>query len=255
MAESILSPGGIYAIRNTINGKVYIGSSIDINRRLKTHRLLLSRGEHHSEKLQRAWNKYGPEVFEFLTLEHASKEDLLRREQYWMDLHRAYSDGYNTCPVAGNILGVKRSPETLAKMSAWQKGIKTGPMRDEIKAKISAAHKGRPKSQKTKAKLSAAHMGKPKSEDHRRKLSIANIGHRHTEETKRKIGEGAKGRIKTPEEREKLSASKMGMSYGPLSDEHKAKIGAASRGRKQSPEWIAKRVASRKANQARKTEN
>ena len=43
---------GIYAIRNTQNGKMYIGESIDIEQRWKVHQEDLDNGNHHSYKLQ-----------------------------------------------------------------------------------------------------------------------------------------------------------------------------------------------------------
>ena len=48
---------GIYAIRNTKNGKMYIGESIDIEKRWKNHQEDLDNGNHHSYKLQSEWGK------------------------------------------------------------------------------------------------------------------------------------------------------------------------------------------------------
>jgi group I intron endonuclease len=248
MADAILSPSGIYAIRNAINGKFYVGSSVCMAERIRTHKRMLEKGSHHSQKLQRAWAKYGESAFEFLILESVRAEDLLLREQYWIDFHRSATDagGYNICPTAGNILGVKRSAETREKLSAWQKGIPTGPMPDEIKKKIGDANRGKEKHAEWRQKLSDAHKGRPKDLAHREKLSIANMGNTHTDEARAKIGAGARGRIKSDEERAKLSAALRGQIRKPLTDEHKAKISAGSRGRKQTPESIEKRVASRK---------
>ena len=55
----------IYAILNIINGKSYIGSAINFDRRKKTHLRLLNKNSHHSIKLQNAYNKYGVDSFLF----------------------------------------------------------------------------------------------------------------------------------------------------------------------------------------------
>ena len=44
---------GIYKIENKVNGKVYIGQSIDINTRWYNHRKELNGNRHHNEHLQR----------------------------------------------------------------------------------------------------------------------------------------------------------------------------------------------------------
>ena len=49
---------GIYSIRNKINGKKYIGSSVDIYRRWGVHLRNLVRHRHPNEHLQRAWDQY-----------------------------------------------------------------------------------------------------------------------------------------------------------------------------------------------------
>ena len=56
---------GIYLIENTVNGKVYVGSAVNFNERFRVHNYYLSRGSHHSPKLQYAWNKYGEKSFTF----------------------------------------------------------------------------------------------------------------------------------------------------------------------------------------------
>lgn len=54
---------GIYIIRNKINSMLYIGSSVDCDRRLKQHFSNLLENKHINKHLQNAYNKYGREHF------------------------------------------------------------------------------------------------------------------------------------------------------------------------------------------------
>ena len=73
---------GIYRIVNKVNGKYYIGSSIDIEKRYKRHINELRQGKHHSILLQRAYNKYGEVEFELEILEIINDANLVKvREQ------------------------------------------------------------------------------------------------------------------------------------------------------------------------------
>ena len=56
---------GVYKITNTIDNKIYVGSSVNIDKRFNTHKNDLSNNTHHNSKLQRAWNKYGEDNFKF----------------------------------------------------------------------------------------------------------------------------------------------------------------------------------------------
>ena len=60
---------GIYKIRNLINNKIYIGSTINFRQRWYTHKTLLTNNKHPNSHLQNAWNKYGPANFVFEIME------------------------------------------------------------------------------------------------------------------------------------------------------------------------------------------
>jgi len=111
---------GIYEIRNKLNSHRYIGSSIDICKRFMSHKYSLWNNNHKSIKLQRAWNKYGEQHFEFNILELCEpiKDTLLFIEQKYLDL----KPEYNILYVAGSSLGCICSEVTKLKISVSKKG-------------------------------------------------------------------------------------------------------------------------------------
>lgn len=136
---------GVYIIRNTANGRVYVGSAVDIERRWRGHRGSLSRGVHHNPALQASWQKHGPDAFSFSVLEVVSnpaRDDILAAEQRWLDHYGAGSrrETYNYLAVAGSHLGRKRSAETRQRLSNAQRGKTATP---ETRAKQRAAKLGR----------------------------------------------------------------------------------------------------------------
>lgn len=115
--------GVIYIIKNVSSDKVYIGSSIHgLTKRKRCHITNLKNNKHHSIKLQRAWNKYGEDKFIFEIVETCNKEDILIKEQYWIDKCNSYTSGYNATPIAGNCLGREVKKETRLKISNSLKG-------------------------------------------------------------------------------------------------------------------------------------
>jgi group I intron endonuclease len=117
---------GIYEIKNTVNGRVYFGSSCDIERRIATHRRDLRLGKHHNVHLQRAWCLYRPEVFVFQCVEVCPPEDRIQRECHYILTNAG--NVYNAMDPMG--LGVARrgqrnTPEHNARIGAANRGRKT----------------------------------------------------------------------------------------------------------------------------------
>ena len=94
----------IYQIKNKVNNKIYIGSTTNLERRWENHIHQLKNNIHHSIKLQKAWNKYGDDNFEFSIIEEFNsdnEDDKYIKEQYYLDLYEPYTDkGYNMSAVA-----------------------------------------------------------------------------------------------------------------------------------------------------------
>lgn len=95
---------GVYQIRCTSSGKIYIGSAVDIRNRCELHRRNLRKGNHRNAHLQAVWNKYGEDNFEFTVLELAEPSELLRVEQAWIDQTGCAKrkTGFNIFKIAGS---------------------------------------------------------------------------------------------------------------------------------------------------------
>lgn len=83
---------GIYKITNKINGKVYIGQSIDIERRWKEH---IQRDRTNTSLIHLAIIKYGKDNFDFDIIEECSQSELNEKEQYWIKYYNSFENGYN----------------------------------------------------------------------------------------------------------------------------------------------------------------
>ena len=154
---------GIYKIVNQINGKIYVGSALDMLDRWNRHKNQLKSKKHHSKKLQRSYNKHGADNFKYETIEECEKDKLIEKEQYYIDLFDSYNNGYNCCPKAGSPLGVKHTDEARKNMSNSQKG-KSGNRKgkkhsQESKNKIKEARKRQVFSKETGKKMSKSRTG------------------------------------------------------------------------------------------------
>ena len=96
---------GIFQIRNNANGKVLLGSSLNLDGPLNGHRFMLTIGKHPNDTLQEEWNRFGPEHFTFEILEVVKVKDdpsfnlddeLTLLEQIWLEQTQPFGEkGYN----------------------------------------------------------------------------------------------------------------------------------------------------------------
>lgn len=105
---------GIYLWRNKINGKTYVGSSVNLTKRFKNYF-----NESYITRLKdfmiiyKALLAYGYENFTLEILEYCDPASILEREQYYLD---TLKPEYNILKVAGSSFGYKHSEEVLLKM-------------------------------------------------------------------------------------------------------------------------------------------
>lgn len=99
-------PAGVFQVKNISNGKVLLGSSLNLEGPLNGHKFMLTIGSHRNGALQKDWNEFGPEKFVFEILEVVKVKDdpnfnlideLTLLEQIWLEKLQPFGDrGYNT---------------------------------------------------------------------------------------------------------------------------------------------------------------
>jgi hypothetical protein len=101
-----VKPSGVFQIRNLANGKVLLGSSLNLEGPLNKHRFLLKINGHPNQELQADWNQLGPERFTFEILETIPikedpnfnlKDELTLLEEIWLEKLQPWGErGYNS---------------------------------------------------------------------------------------------------------------------------------------------------------------
>ena len=99
-------PAGIFRVKNIANGKVLLGSSLNLEGPLNGHKFMLKTGRHRNPALQKEWNEYGSDKFVFEILEVVKVKDdpnfnledeLTLLEQIWLEKLQPFGEkGYNT---------------------------------------------------------------------------------------------------------------------------------------------------------------
>jgi len=98
-------PTGVFQVKNTVNGKVLLGSSLNLEGSLNKHKFMLSIGMHQNKAIQEDWNEYGSDKFVFEILELVKIKDdpsfnlsdeLTLLEQIWLEELQPFGErGYN----------------------------------------------------------------------------------------------------------------------------------------------------------------
>jgi len=192
---------GIYCIENLVNGKKYIGQSVNVERRIRKHKSALLGNYCNNAYLQRAHDKHGVESFSFYILEVCNYDALDERERRYIYFYKTgeIEFGYNL--EGGGNRGKFISDETRQKMSEVHIG-KTLPREqvekmvesrrgykhtEETKRKIGAGNVGKKRSGETIKKMSLLFKGKILSLETRSKMSLAQKSRRLSEEIERQI--------------------------------------------------------------------
>ena len=103
-------PAGVFQIKNNVNGKIFLGSSLNLEGPLNKHKFMLKIGSHKNAALLEDWKQYGEDQFSFDILEVVNvkddpnfnlKDELTLLEQIWLEQVQPFGDkGYNSENVA-----------------------------------------------------------------------------------------------------------------------------------------------------------
>jgi group I intron endonuclease len=160
---------GVYRLTNIANKKTYVGSARNLRTRFYVY-YSASRLASSNMIIYKAILKYGYSNFILEILEYCEPDNVVGREQYYLDLLKPE---YNILSTAGSSFGYKHTKEALEKMSVGRSAYTGYKLSAETRGKLAVAATGRVLSEETKAKISAARMGIKLSDETRAKLSAA----------------------------------------------------------------------------------
>jgi group I intron endonuclease len=189
---------GIYLWTHLESNKRYIGSGVDLTKRLNDYFLISYLNRNKSMHICNALRLHGYSAFsltilEYLIITNLSKENskklILSREQYYLN---TLMPEYNILKVAGNLLGFKHSEETIAKMKGENNHMfgKTGenhPMFGRTGEKNPMFGKNYTHNANSKALISESKKGKTHNDLTKLKISISKKGIKPNDQTKVKM--------------------------------------------------------------------
>lgn len=156
----------IYRIINTKNGRFYIGSTSNFEKRKYCHFKELQKNIHANGFLQNDFNRCGIEQFEMEILIEVPTENQFKIEQEILD------EVFDNKVLCYNINPIVCVPPS-------RKGSVAS---EESKRKMSLSAIGKPKSEETKARMAASKLGKkrkPFSIEARQKMSQSAMGNKN----------------------------------------------------------------------------
>ena len=164
----------IYKITNTVNGKVYIGQTIQSNAKARwyAHCAYVRKGK--KSHLYDSMRKYGVENFTWEVIEQGNTvEQLNELEAKWVDYYRSITEVYNNREAGNNKL---HSTKSIQRMREAQKAAHA--RRRELnngieKHTVSHCHKGQ--TGLWKRTDGGVMLGKKMSEKSRKKISEARL--------------------------------------------------------------------------------
>ena len=155
---------GIYSITNIVNGKKYVGQSVDVKSRIRNHRWALNSNRHQNDHLQKSFNKYGKDYFVFDIICECKEDQLDELERFYIALYNCIDPRFGYNSETGGNLNKHLSKESRLKMSKMRSGENSGMWgkkhTDETKALMRENALGRRMSDEAKAKSSKSHKGK-----------------------------------------------------------------------------------------------
>ena len=146
--------GYVYKISNSIDERVYIGSTIYLNERWLEHKRKLLKDKHENIHLQRFVNKYGLDCLSFNIIEEVNNDIVLIREQYYLDnIINKFNIAVNS---SAPMMGKHHTKESLEKIAIRSRGNNNpmfGKKRPQwIIDKLTTSSLGRAKSKEEKIK-------------------------------------------------------------------------------------------------------
>jgi group I intron endonuclease len=164
---SLDTQSGIYKIINKINGNFYIGSSVNIQNRWNNH--IKSANGVGKYPIHNAIRKYGIENFEFTILESCSTDELMKKEQKFLDAVVGLPNCYNIANFAhAPMLGKKHTEKTLLKISKNRTLATT----EETRYKVGSSWRGKKQPKTMVEKRANALRGRKYTNEH--KISLSN---------------------------------------------------------------------------------
>ena len=138
--------GYIYKIVNKINGKFYIGSTINFDKRKERHLYELNNNKHHNIFLQRAFEKYGVDTFEFYVREKEvnNVKELQKLEERYINYCWKSGTLYNVSKKAsgGDLISYHPKNDDFRKLQSKLVKERYANMSNEEKEKLSEKMKG-----------------------------------------------------------------------------------------------------------------